>query len=318
METNLKEEKINLAKNPKEEKKSNKKGIFIFLIALLALGNGAFVWLWLQERERANTEVIVKEQVIVERDNVKVDLLDLQDQYATLQTNDKAIQADIDAKRVEIAGLLEQAELHKNDAAIIAKLRYETTTLRRIMKHYIIEIDSLNTLNKTITAEKDKVSEDLNSEKSITSQLNKDKSALQNTVDLAAALKATGPKAEGVKFKSGGKKESETNKASRVEKIKVSFVLSENKIAKAGIRPIYVRIVSPDGKEITKSPDDANMFNFNGSKGYFAGRKEINYKNTQLGVDIFCGSPTGFIPGKYLIDIACDDAIIGQTNIILK
>ncbi len=318
METKPKEEKISTAKNPKEEKKSDKKLVFIVLIALLALGNGAFAWLWLQERGRANTEVIVKEQVIIERDNVKAELLDLQDQYATLQTNDKTIQADLDAKRVEIAGLLEEAELHKNDAGIIAKLRNETASLRKIMKHYIIEIDSLNTLNKTIIAEKDKVSEDLNSEKGKSSQLSKDKSALQNTVNLASVLKATGTKAEGVKFKSGGKKESETNKASRVEKIKVSFVLSENKIAKAETKPVYVRIVSPDGKEITKSPDDANMFSYNGSKGYFAEKKEINYKNTQLGVDIFCGSPNGFIPGKYLIDIACDDVIIGQTSITLK
>lgn len=318
METNPKEEKTSPAKNPKEEKKSDKKAIFIVLIALLALGNGAFAWLWLQERARANTEVTVKEQVIVERDNVKADLLDLQEQYATLQTNDKAMQAEIDAKRAEIALLLEQAELHKNDAAIIARLRGETASLRKIMKHYIIEIDSLNTLNKTIIAEKDRVSEDLNSEKGKTSQLTKEKSALQNTVNLAAALKANSPKAEGVKFKSGGKKESETNKASRVEKIKVSFTLSENKIAKAEIKPVYVRIVSPDGKEITKSPDDANMFTYNGSKGYFAERKEVDYQNAQLKVDVFCGSPTGFIPGKYLIDIACDDVIIGQTSITLK
>ena len=302
----------------KEEKKSDNKVIFIVLIALLALGNGAFAWLWLQERGRANSEVIVREQVIVERDNVKADLLDLQDQYATLQTNDKAIQADIDAKRVEIAGLLEQAELHKNDAAIIKKLRGETASLRKIMKHYIVEIDSLNTLNKTIIAEKDKISEDLNSEKGKSSQLNKDKSDLQNTVNLASVLKATGPKAEGVKFKSGGKKESETNKASRVEKIKVSVVLAENKIAKAGVKPIYVHIISPDGKEVTKSPDDANMFTYNGSRGYFAEKKEVDYNNTQMAVDVFCGNPNGFIPGKYLIDIACDDVIIGQTSITLK
>ena len=207
METNPKEEKVNPLKHQKEEKKSDKKLVFIVLIALLALGNGAFTWLWLQERGRANSEVIVKEQIIVERDNVKADLLDLQDQYATLQTNDKAIQAEIDAKRAEIAVLLEQAELHKNDASIIAKLRGETASLRKIMKHYIVEIDSLNTLNKTIIAEKDKISEDLNSEKGKSSQLSKEKGALQNTVNLASVLKANSPKAEGVKFKSGGKKE---------------------------------------------------------------------------------------------------------------
>lgn len=301
-----------------KEKSNNNNKIFLILIGLLLAGNGTFVWLWLKERGRANTEVVIKEQVTVERDNVKADLLELQEEYATLQTNDKAMQLDLEAKRAEIAELLEQADKHKNDAGIIAKLRKEVGTLRTIMKHYVQEIDSLNTLNKTIIAEKDKVSADLHNEKGITSKLSKDREALQNTVNLGSVLKASQPIAKGVKFKSGGKKEVETERASRVEKIKVSFVLGENKIAKRGGRTVYVRIVSPDGKEICKSPDSGNMFSFGGSKGYFAGREDIEYQNEDLAVDVFCESPSEFVPGKYLITIGCDNAIIGETSITLK
>lgn len=305
-------------KTVKKEEKSNSKSIFIVLIALLALGNGAFGWLWFKERGRANTEVTIKEEVIVERDNVKEDLLEIQDAYAVLQTNDKAMQLELDTKRVEIDSLLTLAEEHKNDKAMISSLRRQARSLRKIMKHYIVEIDSLNTLNKTITADRDRIYNDLNTEKSKTNQLNKDKSSLESTVALASALQATAPKANGVKYKSGGSKESYTSKASRVERIKVSFVLGENSIAKKGERAIYVRIVSPDGKEITKSPDDANMFTYGDSKGYFAKSKYVKYSNTTLPVSIYCGSPTGFIPGKYLIDIACENRIIGQTSIVLK
>ena len=302
--------------NQKEEKKSNNK-LFI-IMGVLLLGNIAFIGLWLHERGRANTEVIIKEQVTVDRDNVKSDLMELQEEYATLQTNDKAMQVELDAKRAEIAELIIQAEKHKDDAYIISKLRKETLSLRKIMKHYIVEIDSLNTLNQVIRAEKNKVSADLNTEKGITSKLSKDKDALQSTVNLGSILKATGPVAKGVKFKSGGKKEVEAERASRVEKIKVSFVLSENKIAKSGEKSVYVRIVSPDGKEITKSTDSGNMFSFNGSKGYFAGKEEVDYKNEELAVDVFCESPTPFIPGKYLITIGCDNVIIGETSVTLK
>lgn len=302
----------------KEEKKSNRKLLFIILLVLLLLGNGVFAWLWLQERDRANTEVVVKEQVIVERDNVKKDLLELQDEYATLQTNDKGMKVELEGKRAEIAQLLEQAEKHKDDASIIASLRKEATTLRKIMKHYVVEIDSLNTLNHVIIAEKNKVTADLTNEKGITTKLSKDKEALQSTVNLASILKASKPVAIGIKFKSGGKKEVETSRSSKVEKIKVSFVLGENKIAKSGSRIVYVRIVSPDGKEICKSPDDENMFSFNGSKGYFSGKQEIDYANGELPVDVFCDSGIGFVPGKYMISIGCDNVIIGETNITLK
>jgi hypothetical protein len=303
--------------NKQEEKKSNNR-ILIILLALLLVGNGTFAWLWLKERGRANTVVVEKQQVIVERDNVQKELLDLQEEYATLQTNDVALQKELEEKRAEIAELLEQAEKHKDDAYIISKLRKETETLRKIMKHFVVQIDSLNTLNKTIIAEKDKVSADLTAEKDKTTQLVKDKDALQSTVNLGSILKAENPTVKGVKFKSGGKKEVETTKASRVERIKVSFILGENKIAKKGPRSVYVRIVTPDGKELTKSPDEGNMVKFNGSKGYFAAKQDVSYNGEDVAVDVFCPSPTEFVPGKYLVNIICDDVIVGESSITLK
>ncbi|HEX8516432.1 MAG TPA: hypothetical protein VF868_09560 [Bacteroidia bacterium] len=303
--------------NKPEEKKSNNR-ILIILLALLLVGNGTFAWLWLKERGRANTVVVEKEQVIVERENVKKELLDLQEEYATLQTNDVALQKELEEKRAEIAELLEQAEKHKGDAYIISKLKKETETLRKIMKHFVVQIDSLNTLNKTLIVEKDKVTADLTAEKDKTSQLSKDKDALQSTVNLGSVLKAENPTVKGVKFKSGGKKEVETTKASRVERIKVSFVLGENKIAKKGPRSVYVRVITPDGKELAKSMDDMNVVNFNGSKGYFAAKQDVNYSGEDVAVDIFCPSPTEFVPGKYLVNIICDDVIVGESTITLK
>jgi hypothetical protein len=299
------------------EKRSNNKFMLVLLFLLL-IGNGTFAWLWWKERSRANTTVVEKQEVIVERDNVKEDLLRLQEEYATLQTSDKAVNAELEEKRAQIAELLVQAEKHKNDSYIISKLRKETETLRTIMKHYVVEIDSLNTLNKTIIAEKNKVSADLSAEKDKTTQLSKDKQSLESTVSLGSILKAENPSVKGVKFKSGGSKEVETTKASRVERLKVSFVLGENKIAKKGVKPVYVRVISPDGKELTKSEDEGNMFKFNGSKGYFAAKQDVNYSNEEVAVDVFCPSPKGFIPGKYLITIGCDDVVIGETSITLK
>jgi hypothetical protein len=303
--------------NQKEEKSSNNKILWILLVLLLG-GNGTFGYLWWKEKNRANTVVVEKEQVVVERDNVKSDLLELQQEYSTLQTNDKAVQAELEDKKAQIADLLVQAEKHKDDAYIISKLRKETETLRKIMKHFVVQIDSLNTLNKTIIAEKDKVTQDLTAEKDKTTQLSKDKDQLQNTVNLGSVLKAENPTAKGVKFKSGGKKEIETTKASRVERIKVSFVLGENKIAKRGVKPVFVRVTTPDGKELCKSPDEGNMVKFNGSKGYYAAKEEVNYSNEDVAMDILCPSPNGFIPGKYLVDIICDDVVVGQTSITLK
>lgn len=304
-----------------EENTSNenrkKSGLLWILIALLAITNGVTFWMYWQEKNKAANEIVVKEQVIVERDNVKGELLQLQKDFSNLQTNDKALQADIEAKKAEIAQLLEDAEKHKGDAYIISKLKKESETLRMIMRGYVRTIDSLGTLNKTLIVEKDNVLKELDSEKGKTTTLNKEKDDLKATIQKGSILSCSNIVAKGVKFKSGGKKESETTKASRVEKIKISFTLGENKIARAGEKTVFIRVVTPDGKEMAKSYDDNYRFSFDKSSGYFAGKQSLNYANTEISGVAYCEGQGELVPGNYIIEISCDGTIIGGTSLRL-
>lgn len=294
-----------------------KTGLLWIVIGLLTITNAVTIWMYLTEKKKAANEIIVKEQVIVERENVKEDLLQLQKDYSTLQTNDAALQAEIDAKKAEIEQLLLDAEKHKGDAYVISKLKKETETLRQIMRGYVRTIDSLGTLNKTLVAEKNSVLKELDSEKGKTTTLNKEKEDLQATIQKGSILSCFNIVAKGVKFKSGGKKEVETTKASRSEKIKVSFSLGENKIAKAGEKTVYVRIITPDGKEMAKSYDDNYRFTFNRSGGYFAGKETLNYANAEISGVTYCEGQGEMVPGNYIIEISCDGAVIGSTTLHL-
>lgn len=304
-----------------EQQSSNdnrkKTGLLWIVIGLLTITNAVTVWMYLMEKKKAANEIIVKEQVIVERENVKEDLLQLQKDYNTLQTNDASLQAEIDAKKAEIEQLLLDAEKHKGDAYVISKLKKETETLRQIMRGYVRTIDSLGTLNKTLVAEKNSVLKELDNEKGKTINLNKEKEDLQATIQKGSILSCFNIVAKGVKFKSGGKKEVETTKASRAEKIKVSFSLGENKIAKAGEKTVYVRIVTPDGKEMAKSYDDSYRFTFNRSNGYFAGKETLNYANAEISGVTYCEGQGDLVPGNYIIEITCDGAVIGTTTLRL-
>lgn len=304
-----------------EENTSNenrkKSGLLWILIALLAITNGVTFWMYTQEKNKAANEIIVKEQVIVERDNVKGELLQLQKDFANLETNDKALQAEIEAKKAEIAQLLEDAEKHKGDAYIISKLKKESETLRQIMRGYVRTIDSLGTLNKTLIVEKDNVLKELDSEKGKTTTLNKEKEDLKATIQKGSILTCFNVVAKGVRFKSGGKKESETSKASRTEKIKVSFSLGENKIAKAGEKTVFIRIVTPDGKEMAKNYDDNYRFSFDKSSGYFAGKQALNYANAELSGVTYCEGKDPLVAGNYIVEVVCDGVIIANTSLRL-
>lgn len=311
---------LNFTLMSEETENSEKKRrplLWWFVTVTLLTTNGITLWLLFKEKGTVVKERIITEKVASERDNVQADLLDLQKDYEGLQASDSIMQKDIETKKARIEELLKEAAKHKGDAYIIKKLREETETLRAIMKGYVHTIDSLNTLNQTLVAEKKTVLRQLGSEREKQVTLIKEKEDLKSTIAKGSILSCFNISAKAVSYKRGGKKESETSKARKAEKIKVNFSLGENKIARAGEKTVYIRIMTPDGKEMSKSYDDNYKFTFNQSSGYFAGKTEINYANTEVSGVIICEGQGELIPGNYIIEITCDGAVIGNTMLKL-
>lgn len=306
------------------DKKDNRKIHFIYLFVIFALG--AFCIFLVTEVRTLKTQVVETTtsitQVIQERDDVKSDLESLKAQYETLQTSDIALNAELEAKKAYIDSLLIQADKHKGDAAIIAKLKKETETLRRIMQGYVRTIDSLNTLNGVLRDEKQQVLNELGSEKEKSANVTKEKDGLQERINLAALLTTLNVRGTGVNSSRGGKKESETNKASKADKLKISFDVADNDLTKPGAHTVYLRVMTPDGKELTKSEDQDHQFSWaGGNVGFFAAKKSIDYQNQAMSVLMYVEKPNPdneFLPGTYLVEIVCDNAIIGQTSFTLQ
>ena len=294
--------------------------VYIILLLLLLGMNGLFGWLWWSEKGRLQIITIEKGSVEKDAEIVKQELIALQAQYANLEVNNKSMKAEIDAKKEEITQLQKELEKNKDNAYIIAKLKKETQTLRTIMQHFVHEIDSLNTLNKNVIADREKVKGELKVEKEKNTQLSKEKEGLQQTVKIASLLKTVSLSAIGIKEKRGGKKEQESNKAKRSDKIRIKFTLAENKVAANGERNIYVRIVTPDGKELTQSEDSAHVFSFGGSRGYWASKKSVNYFNEETNVVMYAHPMQGkeFVNGKYIIEVNSDNVTIGSTTLELE
>ena len=283
-------------------------------------GNGALGWLWWQDKGRIQIITIEKEAVADKAEIVKQELIALNAQYDNLKVNNKQMQTEIDTKKEEIAQLQKELEKNKDNVYIIAKLKRETQTLRDIMQHFVHEIDSLNTMNKNIIADREKVRGELKAEKEVNSQLTKDKSELQNTVNIASMLKTVGLAVSGIDERRGGKKEVNTKKAKHCDKIKISFTLAENLVAKKGERVIFARIISPDGKEMTQSDDSSHVFSFGRSHGYWATKTKVNYANENTDVIMYAHAKQGeaFVNGKYIIEVNTDGATIGNATLELE
>src|SRR5690349_10232480 len=109
------------------------------------------------------------------------------------------------------------------------------------MQHFVVQIDSLNTMNKKLLAENDSVNTQLNTEKQKSSTLQSEKDKLYQ---IGSMIKASGMTVAALNVKSKDKA-TETTKAKRADKIRIAFKLEENNIAPKGPRTLYVRIVMP-------------------------------------------------------------------------
>jgi hypothetical protein len=299
---------------PKEEKQKKDK-LFLYLF-LLMTGTCAVLG-WLLLRQKTETQAVVTENIKItsESEIVKKDLQDLQTQYAMLETNDQFLKVEIDEKKVQIEQLQREAEKHKDDAYIMAKLKKETKTLRDIMQHFVVEIDSLNTANKRLTAANDSVTTQLGAEKQKSSSLQSEKDKLYQ---IGSMIKATGMTVTALNVKSKTKA-TETTKAKRADKIKIAFKLGENAIAQKGPRTLYVRIVMPDGKEWTESADADHMFTFGNSKGYYAMKKSIQYSNEDIEVEMLVRKKDTqvLLSGKYVVEVTLDSSPLGKATLQL-
>ena len=298
----------------KEKPKRDK--LVLFLLVIMTLTCGAFAWMYWNQKNEKDSVVSENIEITQESEVVKKDLQQLQAEYEGLQTDDESLKKEIEDKKAEIEKLQTEAEKHKKDAYIISKLKKETKTLRDIMQHFVVEIDSLNTLNKTLTAQKDSVTTELKTEKEKSSTLQSEKDKLYK---MGSSLKAGSITVKAYNVR-GKDRQSETPKAKKTDKIQISFNIEENKIASAGTRIIYIRIVTPDGKEWTESADADHMFTFNGSKGFYAVKKSVQYDNmdTEVVLSVKKKDNEEFVPGKYLLQISADNTTLGSASLELE
>ena len=311
------------AQQPEQEKRNNNKlhALYLTIIVLLA-GGCVYLSLQLQSvKTLVSTREVTINQVVAQNDDIQAELADLKEDFDNLQTNDERLNKELDQKRKMIDSLMDQAEKHKNDAFIISKLRKETKTLRTIMQGYVRTIDSLNTLNGVLVAEKNQVLNKLDEEKANRQKVEGEKQQLQGRIEKAMILSTGNIWAVGIKSARGGKKDSEQKKASKVDRIRVTFELTDNDLAKAGPKDIFIRVITPDGKELTKSQDRDHMFEFNGNSGFYAAKKTVDYQNQPMNVVMYCDKAKQddvFLPGKYIIEINCDKTTIGSTTLVLE
>lgn len=312
---NIDSNKNKLSNSSTEERVRGIKLLIIILVLIFIL-TFWLGWQYWKDKQLFAFQIENSALVDIKKDSIINELINLQSQYSSLKTGDILLQTSLNQKRDTITLLLQQVNKYKNDPYIIAHLRKEAQILEQSILIFKTTIDSLNKQNQNLTSEKSQVVESLKTEKNISNMLKMQNSKIVNQLKAGSLLEATSVNTRGI-FYNSGNIEKTTEKAKKIEKIEVQFTIKANPITKSGSKNIYIRVITPDARELPFSNDASSVFNFEGVKGYFDAEQTINYTNQQINLIMYCGSNAGFIPGKYYVKIYSDQAQIGEASLTL-
>lgn len=297
-----------------ENKNNSGKGSNKLILVLLILSLIGNIWQWTGRNSMEDAYTVKMDSLITARVDVEKEL---NETYSELNQY-KGINGRLDSLLLEANGKIDEQKARigklmaseKNSKELNRKLKAELAELQSLRDQYLEKIDQLLIENAQLKKEK----EDLNT---TVETLNKN---LESTISTASVLKAEYMKVTAYKKRSNGKY-TETLMARRTNKIELCMSLLENKIAKAGNRTVYLRIVEPGGNVLGNRTGGSSSFKKEGTSEelLYTTSKSVEYKNEKVD---FCldweEADRVFTSGTYLLEVYVDGMLSGTTSIKLQ
>lgn len=250
-----------------------------------------------------------------------VDKQELEDEYEAISLQYEgfkfSVQNDsllfkLENEQAKVLRLQEELRLTKStDQAEIKRLKDELATLRKILRGYIQQIDSLNRLNEELRAENRQITQQYNQTSRTLNQVSQEKEALSEKVSLAAQLVATNIGAKAVNDR--GREQTRLSKSAQFV---ISFTIARNITTEPGEREIFVRIMTPDGNVLSKSA--SNTFPYENGTIRYSMKRIIEYGGEEIPVTMYWDIEEFLMPGTYKADIFADGYHIGSHNFTMK
>lgn len=307
---------------PKKRNYNYKSLLIGLLIAALAGTWGYLVW----DKSKSNQQAQQLTMQLTTSDSSKNDLQrELNNAVMSLDmlksTNARA-DSLLRTKDKDIQDLKARVQKIINDknatGAQLAEARRLIKQLKGNIETYTAEIEKLKNDNlqlteekRVITVDRDIVRKNFDSAKTVIH-------AKENIIDIGSTLHASNLNVTGVKEKGNGK-EKETTTAKRVDKLKISFELDENRITQSGLKEIYINLIAPDGSVIVIPEGAAKFVTRDGVEKSATKKIEVDYKQGERKqIQIELAKTQNFIPGDYKIEIYNNGFKIGEAVRSLK
>ena len=284
------------SQNSKSDNPNKGLKVTVIVLAVVAVVLAAvFAYVWIDRQKMID-------DLTIDKQNLTNELVELQGEYAQLSSNNDSLNVQLDREREKVSQLLDR--IKKTDAANRSKIRQyekELGTLRSIMKHYIFQI--LRKDAELARAEAAKSAERYQ-------ELSKTTDEYAKLVEQGSEIKGRGINIVGINASN-----KETDRSSRIKKLRTCLSLIENSIAPKGPMRVYIRVKGPDG--ILMTSDQQRIFEMNGEQLVYSESREVDYQGAEVEVCIYFASEQ-FTKGVYTVEAYTSSGLLGTGDILLR
>lgn len=296
-----------------EEKKNSRSGLVIAVIAIIALAC-AVVYLVLSLK-KSNQDIEEMTQLFeIEKEEMENEYSSFAVQYDEMQVHlsNDSLAHQLEREKLRTQQLLEELRQTKaTNAAEITRLKKELATVRSVMRTYVMQIDSLDQINKQLAKENTKVRQQYQEVSKQVDILTVEKQIAEEKVALASQLDAAA-----ISIVPNNKRGKVESKVKNVTQFVVNFTIVKNITVQTGEKTVYLRITKPDGEPLIK--DAGNTFRYENVDLEYSAKKFIEYTGEQQEVTMYWDVEEYLTAGTYNAYLFVDGVMIGEQSVTLN
>jgi len=291
------------------EKKKLNTLLIVLVVVIIALISGLLYTINKsseKDEQLAATEEVMKQ----EKEQIQNEYQGLTEDFDgfTMTIHNDSLLRLFDEEKQKVQNLLKELKTTKSTNAIrIAELKKELAAVRKVMIHYVNQIDSLNSLNKTLTSENLEVKRKFQTASATAEQLAKEKESLNETVTRAAVLEVYNFAVTPL-----NKRNRQTDRAGQITNLQFNYTIGKNITAQPGNKTVFLRLTRPDDEVMTKSHD--TFFNYENKQIAYSMSKEIEYTGEAYNGTMYWNVEEIMQVGTYRADFFVDGNRIGSYN----
>ncbi len=288
-----------------------KKVIIYGGLGVLILGMAVALIFFVKKSSDKDTEMKgMVAQMTYEKSQLQQEYEDFSKSTDGLQfkTTNDSLSHQIVKQKQRIQSLMEELKTVKvTDVQKINQLKQELATVRKVLRQYVIMVDSLNRQNQALTAENHEVKQKYTQASLQAEQLSKEKSSLQEKVTRAARLDIKSMSVETLTDRN-----KRTDKVNKTSMIRINFTIAKNVTAAPGNKHVYARIMTPDNEVLSRSAGD--VFPYENRQIQYSCKKGVEYQGEDLSDVLYWKVNELLFPGSYRVDLFADGNLIGQAS----